>query len=39
VQFTVTVVDMTTGKSKFYLNPLNQAAVPVQDTVGLNTCP
>jgi plastocyanin len=39
VQFTVTVVDMSTGKSKFYLNPLNQAAVPVQDTMGLATCP
>jgi plastocyanin len=39
VQFTVTVADMTTGKSKFYLNPLNQAALPVQDTIGLATCP
>jgi plastocyanin len=39
VQFTVTVVDMTTGKPKFYFNPLNQAAVPVQDTIGLATCP
>jgi plastocyanin len=39
VQFTVTVVDMTAGKTKFYLNPLNQAAVPVQDTIGLATCP
>ncbi len=39
VQFTVTVADVTTGKSKVYFNPLNQAAVPVQDTTGLATCP
>jgi len=39
VQFTVTVADVTTGKMKVYFNPLNQAAVPVQDTTGLATCP
>jgi plastocyanin len=39
VQFTVTVVDVTTGKTKVYFNPQGQAAVPVQDTTGLATCP
>jgi plastocyanin len=39
VQFTVTVVDVTTGKTKVYFNPLNQAAVPVQDTQAFATCP
>ncbi|HEV3455763.1 MAG TPA: Calx-beta domain-containing protein [Thermoanaerobaculia bacterium] len=39
VQFTVTVVDVTTGKTKVYFNPLNQAAVPVQDTNAFATCP
>jgi plastocyanin len=39
VQFTVTVVDVTTGKTKVYFNPLNQAATPVQDTQALATCP
>jgi plastocyanin len=39
VQFTVTVVDMTTGKTKVYFNPLNQAAAPVQDTNAFATCP
>jgi len=39
VQFTVTVTDVTTGKTKVYFNPQGQAAVPVQDTAGLATCP
>jgi hypothetical protein len=39
VQFTVTVVDVTTGKTKVYFNPLNQAAAPVQDTNAFATCP
>jgi len=39
VQFTVTVVDVTTGKTKVYFNPLNQAAVPMQDTLAFATCP
>ena len=39
VQFTVTVLDVTTGKMKMYPNALNHAAVPVQDTGALATCP
>lgn len=39
VQFTVTVVDVTTGKTQVYFNPLNQAAAPVQDTNAFATCP
>jgi plastocyanin len=39
VQFTVTVVDTMAGKTKVYFNPLNQAAVPVQDTAAFATCP
>jgi hypothetical protein len=39
VQFTVTVIDVTTGKTKVYFNPLNQAAAPVQDTNAFATCP
>ena len=39
VQFTVTVVDVSTGKTKVYFNPLNQAAAPVQDTNAFATCP
>jgi hypothetical protein len=33
------VVDVTTGKTKVYFNPLNQAAAPVQDTNAFATCP
>ncbi len=39
VQFTVTVIDTTTGKTQVYFNPLNQAAAPVQDTSAFATCP
>jgi plastocyanin len=38
-QFTVTVVDTTSNKTRVYFNPLNQAAVPVQDTAAFATCP
>jgi len=39
VQFTVTVFDTTSGKTQVYSNPLNQMAVPVQDTKAFATCP
>jgi len=39
VQMAVTVVDTTTGKTRVYFNPLNQAAVPIQDTGAFTTCP
>ena len=39
VQFTVTVFDATSGKTQVYSNPLNQMAVPVQDTKAFATCP
>jgi plastocyanin len=39
VQFTVTVVDTVSGKVQVYFNPLNQPAVPVQDTSAFATCP
>lgn len=39
VQFTVTIVDETAGKTRVYFNPLNQAALPVQDTNAFATCP
>ena len=39
VQFTLTVTDTQTGQMKMYSNPLNQAALPVQDTNAFATCP
>jgi plastocyanin len=39
VQFTVTVVDTTSNKTRVYFNALNQAAAPVQDTGAFATCP
>jgi plastocyanin len=39
VQFTVTVIDTQTGAVQTYFNPLNQAAVPEQDTSAFATCP
>lgn len=39
VEFELTVIDTTTGATKTYLNPLNQAALPVQDTKAFDTCP
>ncbi len=39
VQFTVTVVDTTSNETRVYFNPLNQAAVPIQDTSAFATCP
>lgn len=39
VQFTVTVLDTQTSKERIYTNPLNQAALPVQDTSAFLTCP
>ncbi|HVT59691.1 MAG TPA: Calx-beta domain-containing protein [Thermoanaerobaculia bacterium] len=39
VQFTVTVIDTMTGKTRVYFNPLNQSAAPVQDTSAFATCP
>jgi hypothetical protein len=39
VQFTVTVIDTQTGAVQTYFNPLNQAAVPEQDTNAFATCP
>jgi hypothetical protein len=39
VQFTVTVLDTTTNKTKTYSNLLGQAALPVQDTNAFPGCP
>jgi plastocyanin len=39
VQFTVTVTDTVANKSKVYMNQLNHAADPVQDTSAFMTCP
>lgn len=39
VEFTLTVTDTQSGKTKVYFNPLNNAAAPVQDTSAFATCP
>ncbi len=39
VEFTVTVTDTQTGRSRSYFNPLNRPAPPVQDTSAFATCP
>jgi plastocyanin len=39
VQFTVTVIDTTSGAVQTYFNPLNQPAAAVQDTSAFATCP
>ena len=38
VELVVTVSDTQTGKTRVYFNPLNTAAMPVQDTSAFN-CP
>lgn len=39
VEFQLTVTDTDNGRRRFYFNPLNQPAVPVQDTEAFATCP
>jgi hypothetical protein len=39
VQFTLTVTDTKTNAIKQYVNPLGQAAPPIQDTNAFATCP
>jgi plastocyanin len=39
VEFNVTVLDTQTSKVRIYNNPLNHAALPVQDTGAFLTCP
>lgn len=39
LELLITVTDTTTGAVKFYFNPLNTAAPPVQDTSAFATCP
>ncbi|MEO8504149.1 MAG: Calx-beta domain-containing protein [Acidobacteriota bacterium] len=39
VEFVLRVTDTTSGKQRWYFNPLNQAAAPVQDTNAFATCP
>jgi len=39
VEFTLTVFDTETGTVRQYFNPLNHAALPIQDTGALATCP
>jgi plastocyanin len=39
VEYTLTVTDTQTGRTRFYYNPLNRTAPPVQDTDAFATCP
>ncbi len=39
VEFTLTVTDTQTGRTRFYFNPLDRPAPPVQDTAAFATCP
>lgn len=39
LELLITVTDTATGAVKFYFNPLNTAAPPVQDTSAFATCP
>jgi hypothetical protein len=39
VEFTITVTDTETGRVRKYFNPLNQPALPIQDTSAFATCP
>ena len=39
VEVTLTVTDTQNGRVKTYLNPLNTAFVPIQDTSAFSTCP
>jgi len=39
VGYTVTIADTQTGKTKTYINPDLTAALPVQDTSALRSCP
>ena len=39
VEVTMRVTDTTTGAVRQYLNPLNKAFAPIQDTNAFATCP
>ena len=39
VEYTLTVTDTMTGRTKNYTNPLGHPATPVQDIQGLDVCP
>jgi hypothetical protein len=39
VKVTLTVTDMNNGTVKTYINPLNTAFAPIQDTAAFATCP
>jgi plastocyanin len=39
VEFTLTVTDTQSGRTKVYFNPLNRSAPPVQDVEAFATCP
>ncbi|MGH9399710.1 MAG: hypothetical protein ACRD00_05035, partial [Thermoanaerobaculia bacterium] len=39
VQVTLTVTDMSNSTMKTYINPLNTAFAPIQDTNAFATCP
>jgi hypothetical protein len=39
VEFRLIVTDTQTGRRRFYLNPLNRPAPPVQDVEAFATCP
>ena len=39
VELLVKVLDTQTGSTRFYFNPLNRTAPPVQDTDAFATCP
>ncbi|HEX9667963.1 MAG TPA: Calx-beta domain-containing protein [Thermoanaerobaculia bacterium] len=39
VEFTVVVTDTQTSRTRFYFNPLNRPAPPIQDTDAFATCP
>jgi hypothetical protein len=39
VEFGVVVTDTQNGKTRAYYNPLNRAALPVQDLDAFATCP
>jgi plastocyanin len=39
VEFTLTVTDTQSGRTRLYFNPLNRPAPPIQDTDAFATCP
>lgn len=39
VEFMLQVTDTQNGRTRFYFNPLNRAAPPIQDTDAFATCP